>query len=97
MDKAGPDLASCCWRYAHRDLKVVVFGKVHAEVPRHNVVIAQVGVNHDATHVVERCWYAPGGVTQMAARLGATGAKLAHHAGQPLGPVAGSEGSPGSG
>jgi two-component system chemotaxis response regulator CheV len=38
--------------------------------------------------------HAPGGVAQVAARLGAAGAEGAHHAGQPLGPVAGAEGAP---
>ena len=36
--------------------------------------------------------HAPWRITQMVARLGTPGAKTAHHTGQSLGPVAGSEG-----
>ncbi len=48
-------------------------------------------MDDDAFLSVQGIGHAPWRITQMVARLGAAWAKTAHHTGQSLGPVAGSE------
>ena len=80
-----------CNRPGSTDLQVIVFGKVHAKIPRHHVVVTQIAVDDDAFGLANGGGNAPRRVAQMAAGLGATGAKLANHACQTLSPVAGAE------
>jgi len=83
----------CCLRRfglrpAGQDLQIVIFGEIHAEVPGHNFIVAQVGVEYYAAHTVQRGGHTPGRIAQMAARLRTARAKLAHHTRQALRPVA---------
>lgn len=73
-------------------LQAVVAGEIDGEVPGHYVVVAQFVVQDHALDAVDGGGHAPGGVAEVAAGLGTTGAKLAQHAGQTLGPVTGAEG-----
>jgi hypothetical protein len=68
-------------------LQVIVFGKVDAKIPCHYVVIAQIAVDDDAFCLTDRSGNAPRRVAQMAAGLGATGAKLTHDTSQTLSPI----------
>ena len=78
-------------RLALQNLQVVVFGKVHAKVPSHDVIVTQVAMNDDAPHAVDRIGNTPRGVPQMTPRTRATRAKLAHDACQPLRPITGAK------
>ena len=73
------------------DLQVVVFGEIHDKTPCHWLFVAQIGVDDDAFLVAQGVGHTPRGVAQVAARRGPARAKLAHHARQTFGPVAGSE------
>ncbi len=84
------------WR-TYRQLQIIVFGKVHTKVPGEHTVIAQIGMNDDATDIIDGGGNTPRGIAQMAARLRATGAKLAHDTGETLGPVTGPESASGTG
>ncbi len=68
--------------------------KFDHEIPGHGLVLAQLGAHHHAFHVAQRGRDAPRRVAQVSARGRARPARLelAHHTGQALGPVAGSEG-----
>ena len=72
-------------------LQAVVTRKIHHEVPSHDVVLAQIMVDHHTLDATQRRGNAPGGIAQVAARCGATGSKLAHDARQTFSPIAGPE------
>ena len=76
-----------------RHLKFIVKGKIHAEVPRHDIIVMQLAINDDATHAVDTGWNAPRRVAKMATRLGPTWTELAHDAGQTLSPIAWTKGA----
>lgn len=84
------------WR-TYRQLQIIVFGKIHAKVPRKYIVFTQIRMNDDTSDVIDGGGNTPRGIAQMTARLRATGAKLAHHTGQTLGPVTGPESASGTG
>jgi len=49
------------WQQASlRHLQVVVFGKVHEEVPSHRLVATQIRMNHHTLDVAYRLGNAPG-------------------------------------
>ena len=75
------------------DLQVVVFGEIEHKLPGHGLVRFELAVDHHAFDAAHGGRNAPGGVAQVAAGAAATGTELAHHTRQPLGPIAGSEGS----
>lgn len=72
-------------------LKAIVSGKVHHEIPGHDIVFAQFMVDDHALDPSQCGGNAPGGVTQVAARRGAAGTKRAHDPCQSLGPITGPE------
>lgn len=89
----------CCgvWgQAAFKHLQLVVFGKVHDEIPGHGFGVAQVGVHDDDFHTIHDGGNAPGGIRDVAANgdPATARAKLAHDAGQTLCPVAGAERAP---
>lgn len=77
-----PDLA---------DLQFVIFGKIQAEIPRHDFVLAQIAVHDYALHVANRGRNAPRRIGQMATRLWPARTKLTHYTCQTLCPVAGTK------
>lgn len=77
-----------------RDLKFVVDRKIHAEVPRHDIVVMQIPIDDDASHAVDTGRNAPRRIAKMATRLGPTWTELAHDTSQTLGPIAWTKGAP---
>ena len=77
-----------------RHLKFVVDGEIHAEIPRHDIVVMQISIDDDASHAVDAGRNAPRRVAKMATRLRPAWAELAHDASQTLGPIAWTKGAP---
>jgi len=75
-------------------LKFVVDGEIHAEVPRHDIVVMQISIDDDASHAANTGRHAPRRVAKMATRLRPAWAELAHDASQTLGPIAWTKGAP---
>jgi hypothetical protein len=85
-------------RASFYDLQIVVFSEIGHEIPCHGIGSAQVTIDNNTFNFAIRgrdgSGKAPSRIAQMAAWLGATRAKLAHHTRQALGPIAGSKNLP---
>lgn len=76
-----------------RHLKFVVDGEIHAEVPRHDIVVMQIPIDDDTSHAVDTGRDTPRRVAKVATRLGPPWTELAHDASQTLGPIAWTKGA----
>ena len=72
-------------------LQLVVFGKVHHEVPGHHIVGPQVIVDDDASHTFGTGRHTPRRVREVASVVSLVWAELTHDPGQALCPIAGAK------
>ena len=62
-------------------LQVIVFRKIHDEIPSHYIEVLHGRINNHAAYVVERSRFAPRRVVQVACASNGIWAETTHHAG----------------